>query len=64
LPSAFSFLRIDNFLKPFSKIGFWFKVPSLPQGFAATREAPTKGLIRLWRVGPKDIVEMGLKSTT
>jgi hypothetical protein len=33
---------MDNYtpyLEPISKIGFWFKIPSSPKGFAVTRAA-------------------------
>ena len=29
----------NGFLEPISKIGFWFKIPSSPKGFAGTRTA-------------------------
>ena len=29
----------NGFLEPISKIGFWFKIPSSPKGFAGTRAA-------------------------
>ena len=37
----------SNQLEAISKIGFWFKI-----------EAPTKRLVRRWRIGPKDIFEI------
>jgi hypothetical protein len=44
-----------------SKIGFGFKIPSSPRekhGFAETGAAPTKVLVRHWRIGPKGIFEI------
>jgi hypothetical protein len=64
------------FLEPISKIGFWFKIPSSPKGFAGTRAAvpsfPTSrdfppdlnifvGRDTNKDMGPKDIFELGSK---
>jgi hypothetical protein len=61
-------------LEPISKIGFWFKIPSSPKGFAGTRAAgpsfpalldsPHDYVEDLKRgtnkdIGPKDIFEIG-----
>ena len=59
-------------VEPISKIGFWFQIPSSPDGFAGTGAAgPSfKPQVRLRRIedlkqgtnkdmGPKDIFEMG-----
>jgi hypothetical protein len=32
-------MRRFDFLESISKIGFWFKIPSSPKGFAGTRAA-------------------------
>jgi hypothetical protein len=65
-----NFLTIKK-LEAISKIGFWFKIPSSPKGFAETRAAgPSfKPQVRLRRIedlkrgtnkdiGPKDIFEV------